>query len=481
MKIRYDFAPQGKVLHRYFADRSPFSAIMGPLGSGKTIQTCQKMFALMCEQPPNADRVRPSRWLAVRNTYSELMTTTIKDWLSLFGDLGNFSKGGKEPPTHRIFARLADKTFVDTELIFLAADREDHVAKFRGIQCTGLWLNEMKELPKAIVDIADLRHGRYPTMLQGGVECGWHGIIGDTNAPDEDHWYFHLAEKEKPNGYAFFRQPGALRWDGAEWVINPAAENLANLPREYYERGKLGKREDWIKVMLANEYGFAIDGKPIYPEFSSSLHVKPVEYLKGVTLYRGWDFGLTPACVFLQITPAGKVAVIDEVTSDESGIDTFADAVIAHTGQTYGRAGMDGLKIIDYGDPAGAQRAQTDLTSCYDILFGKKVMIQASDQAEVIRKESLRHTLTRLVSGQPMFAINPRCVRTIKGLRGGYCYKRLKVSGERYQDKPDKSIWSHPVEALEYITARIFGDSVRGLNATTKTPRAADKTTWKAA
>lgn len=38
-----------------------------------------------------------------------------------------------------------------------------------------------------------------------------------------------------------------------------------------------------------------------------------------------------------------------------------------------------------------------------------------------------------------------------KGLAGGFQFRRLKVAGdERYTDEPDKGIYSHPVEALEY-------------------------------
>ena len=431
----------------------------------------------MCEQPPNNKGIRPVRWVGVRNTYSDLKTTTIKDWLALFEDIGTYKAGGSEPPSHYIECKLPDKTILQAEMIFLAADRDDHVRKFRGIQCTGLWLNELKELPKAVVDIADLRHGRYPSDLLAGVECGWHGILGDLNAPDEDHWYYKLAEKEKPEGYAFFRQPGGVVWDGAQWRVNERAENFANLAEGYYLRGLRGKSFDWIKVNLANEYGFAIDGKPVYPEFNSGLHVADVEHVPGKRIYRGWDFGLTPACVFAQVLDDGRFSVFDEVVSDDSGVDAFSDAVILHSSRTYPRA-----EFVDYGDPAGSQRVQTDERSCFDILEGKKIDIEKSDQSQIIRKESLRYPMTRLAGGKPMFSIHPRCERTIKGLRGGYCYKRVRVAGERYADKPDKTIESHPVEALEYTAAMLFGDAVRGMQPTKPVAHKIQKgITWKSA
>jgi len=44
----------------------------------------------------------------------------------------------------------------------------------------------------------------------------------------------------------------------------------------------------------------------------------------------------------------------------------------------------------------------------------------------------------------------PRASMIRKGLQGGFCYRRIQKSGERYTDEPDKNEYSHPVEALEY-------------------------------
>jgi len=190
--IEYITKAQGQVLKDYRQSWNRVEAIMGPLGSGKTIESCQKLFDAMCKQEPNRDFIRPSRWYAVRNTYSDLLTTTVKDWLSLYGELGKYSDGNKKPPTQKLDFDLEDGTTVHAELVFIALDRPDSVKKLRGSQVTGFWLNEMKELPKAVVDMADLRHGRYPSKASGGVTPTWHGMLGDTNAPDDDHWYYNL-------------------------------------------------------------------------------------------------------------------------------------------------------------------------------------------------------------------------------------------------------------------------------------------------
>ena len=186
------------VLDAFMACRERVSCIMGPLGSGKTYGSVQRILAQMTEQEPNAQGIRPTRWLAIRNTYPDLMGTTVKDFQSIFEGLGKMKMGGLEPPTFFVDFNLEDGTRVKSEVIFLALDRDDAVRKLRGYQVTGVWFNETKELVKSVVDMADLRHGRYPSVASGGVRPTWNGMIGDTNAPDEDHWYFNMAEEVKP-------------------------------------------------------------------------------------------------------------------------------------------------------------------------------------------------------------------------------------------------------------------------------------------
>lgn len=421
---------------------------MGPLGSGKTIQSCLKVFTLMCEQAPNKEKIRPSRWYAVRNTYPDLKTTTIKDWLGVHGELGKMS--WDHPPTHKLDFDLEDGTRVVSEVVFIALDRPDSVKKLRGAQATGFWLNEVKEIPKPIVDMADLRHGRYPSMAVGGTTPTWHGMIGDTNAPDDDHWYYELAEEQQPEGWEFFRQPGGLLRRGDGWTPNPEAENINNLPPNYYVAGMQGKSRDWVAVNLANEYGTVQDGKPVYPEYNNQIHSTEEELLpyKGLPLILGWDYGLTPAVVFMQITPRGQLRVIDELVSEDMGVEQFSrDIVKPHIGMFY-----PDMQLLSWGDPGGDQRAQTDEKTCMDILKDQGIPTRpARSNKSEARKSPMRAFLTKLVDGKPGFLISSACPITRKGLNGGYKYERVMVAGEeRYKDQPLKNKYSHPVEALEY-------------------------------
>jgi hypothetical protein len=452
--VEYHLKPQGRVLQEFADCRERNSFIMGPLGSGKTVQTILKLFELMCEQAVVKDErhpsynVRPSRIIAARNTYSELFSTTIKDWLEILGDLGEFKQGNKEPPTHRLSFGLEDGTSVKCEVIFIAFDRPEHVKKARGIQTTWVWLNEAKEHSKAVVDMLDLRAGRYPSAKEG-VRATHYGLVGDSNAPDEDHWYFKLAEEDRPEGWKFHRQPGGVFKDGEDWRVNPDAENLSNLPTAYYHRGMQGKTDDWIKVNLANEYGFVSSGKPVHPMYVDSVHCQHLEFepSKDIPIVLGFDFGRTPACAFLQRTSMGRWVCFDEFCLIDSGAIDFAPQLKRYIDGNY-----PDHKFRGWGDPSGDNKNQANADTPFKIIRAAGIPCtptMTNDPA--MRRAALEITMKEnCMDGKPRFTVLPRAKMIRKGLQGGFCYRRIQVSGDRYTDEPDKNEYSHPVEALEY-------------------------------
>ena len=79
----------------YNAERTPalFHAsdafvrgLMGPVGSGKSVACCMEILSRAIRQRPNPSNIRKSRWAAIRNTYGELKTTTIKTWQAWVDD-----------------------------------------------------------------------------------------------------------------------------------------------------------------------------------------------------------------------------------------------------------------------------------------------------------------------------------------------------------------------------------------------------------
>lgn len=137
LTMQFSYKPQGPVIDAYLRDRGQRAFIMGPLGSSKTNASCWKAFKVMCDQEPDREGVLRTRLVAIRNTYSDLLSTTAKDWLEMFEPLGRYVAGGREPPQHSLDFMLPPEvpgapgpkgkpTRVLAEMVFLALDREDH-------------------------------------------------------------------------------------------------------------------------------------------------------------------------------------------------------------------------------------------------------------------------------------------------------------------------------------------------------------------
>jgi len=255
-----------RTVARFHASVKFVRGIMGPIGSGKSVGCTLEMFAKAVEQEAyfadeTSKGIRKTRWAAIRNTYPELKSTTIKtfeDWFPSEICSINWSP----PITALLKLPLPDGTIVEMEVLFMALDKPNDVKKLLSLELTGVWLNEVREIPKQILDGATGRVGRYPAKRHGGPT--WSGIIMDTNPPDDDHWYYTLAEELKPEGFDFFHQPPALiELADNTYVPNPEAENVINQPLgyDYWLRQVFGKDKDWINVYVLGLYGSIFEGK----------------------------------------------------------------------------------------------------------------------------------------------------------------------------------------------------------------------------
>lgn len=433
--------------------------MMGPIGSGKSVACCMEILARASQQRPNSKGIRKSRWCVVRNTYGELKSTSIKTWQDWVPD--ELCPIIYDSPIRGMLRqRQPDGTVVELEMLFLALDRPDQVKKLLSLELTGAWINEAREVPKAILDGLTGRVGRYPNKTDGGAS--WSGIIMDTNPPDDDHWWYKCAEEETPVGWQFWQQPPALLYVKERgYFPNPVAENVNNhiLGYEYWLRQIPGKTQEWIKVYILGQYGNIQEGKPVYPEYNDDLHCAKtiLQPFTNLPLVLSFDFGLTPAAIFSQLSPRGQFRALDELVSSEMGIKQFMrDVVVPHIATNFGQWQKDG-SIYVVGDPAGNYRSQTDETTCLEIIqsFDFKHAEPASTNSFIARREAVATYLTRLTDGQPAFLLSPKCKMLRRGFLGGYKYRRIKVAGdERYTDEPDKNQFSHPHDGLQYGALR---------------------------
>lgn len=420
---------------------------------------------------------------------------------------------------------LPDGTKVEAKFIFLALDRPDDVKKLLSLEVTGVFMNEARELPYAVVKGSRERIGRYPSQIDGYTDvydsngklaydapkerdkygqplfnddgspkytpCTRKSLLMDTNPPEDDHWWYQLAEDgclrtnntpEAKRGvseiFGFFRGPAPFTLVNGEYIDNPEAENIKFLPGgyKYYRDMLAGNTEDHINVMVMGNYGTIKDGKPVYPQYNDRIHCpeKPLGIIEGLPIGLGWDGGLTPTCIIGQQTERGQLRIIAELCSENMGVRQFARDIV----KPFLQRNFYGIKIaFSYIDPAGAGRGEAEAKSAMGILNDAYIDNDDNDVIEPLnlgfetepaptndptkRIDAVNSYIIKLVDGEPGYLVSRKCPMIRKGKIGGYQYKRVQVSGEeRFKDKPDKNKYSHPADAEQYLALGFAGGYV---------------------
>lgn len=459
------YEPDGKVLTEYFWDRSRLGIIQGPVASGTSTCSCHKIWAMACEQAPDWDGVRRSRWIVTRDTYKELRDTTIKTWLDWFpeSDWGPMIRS--EPAYHNLKRKhpSGDGTAVDCEVIFLAVPDPDVAEQIlASFEITGFFRNEGQFTDKRVIDELLSRCGRYPSM-KGGPGATWFGGFIDLNAPVEGHWIPYMRgdiplppemgedEKmayERPKDWRFFLQPPGLietRVDGKiVYQPNPAAENQKYHRQPYMDMAR-GKQKQWIDRRILNKVGLAVDGKAVYPTFSEDAHVSKaaLQIVEGWPIIVGLDFGRDPAAAFMQCVN-GNWRMLVELIGDNESAEIFAPRVKKLLMQKF-----PDMRADFYGDPRGADGTQATEVTAYDVFFrhGMRVIPATRDNNPEMRRSTVESVLAR----RNGLIVDPSCLVAKTGFAGGYCYPQIKVRGVSglYGEKPRKNRYSHIVEAVE--------------------------------
>lgn len=233
---------------------------------------------------------------------------------------------------------------------------------------------------------------------------------------------------------------------------------------EWQEEVRRGlSRRDWRREYEIDWH--VASGLPVYAdEFIRDFHVSKKELLahEGKPIYRGWDFGLTPACVWCQMDPMGRLNVIAEhVTWDgrgdmkQMGIERFAPAVLLLSNEMF-----PGASFIDYADPAGWSKAETDEKSCVDIMHGVGIHPRKGPVTFTIRKRAMVERLGMQMGGRAALLVSNECTMMTEGFEGAYRYEQVGETG-RYKDTVEKNAWSHPMDALSYVVGGLYAPPKR--------------------
>ena len=177
----------------------------------------------------------------------------------------------------------------------------------------------------------------------------------------------------------------------------------------------------------------------VFDEFDATKHVKPVEYVDSWPTFRAIDFGYASplTCLWLQITPAGEVHVLQEYSHRRRPVAKHAAEILR----------LDpGDAEATYVDPAGRQRESTSGQAATDILHSLGIPTQCRGSAIVDGLELIRTALAPAV-GPPSLYIHPHC-RTLIHSFESYHYP---PPGAGEPDRPVKDGPDHAIDALRYF------------------------------
>ena len=445
--VTLNYRPQGSVVNQFHRSKDLVRILIGPLGSSKTFAAINEILRLCHTQTPDKDRRRRNRWCIARNSFPDLNAATIPDVRTVVDRLNPDGWNLQAPISWRhTYPRTDDGTTVEIELMFRSFDGAQDSNKARGMQLTGVWVDELGGFNKENWDMLIGRVKRYPPKAE--VPAARFDILGSGNAVPRDHWLAEVALGRKQHNWWVGVQPPGVLKHGNKWVENPQAENFNNLPRHYYLDQCVNKKESWIRQNLANEFVHHSDGRPVHPDFSETMHTMEVEPTYGLPLHIGIDFGRTPAATIMQRQVNGQWYVLNELVTVNMGADKFGRLLKSLLNDQYATFRVEQIT----GDPAGSQMTQTRDETPFDLLGAAGlVAIPAHTNDPEIRYATLDHLLGRLIDGQPAILVDPKCTTLVRGLAGEFQFRRLQVVGqERFQDKADKGPTSHVCEALHY-------------------------------
>ncbi|WP_211338496.1 hypothetical protein [Stakelama pacifica] len=472
----------GPVAHKFRTDRSAVSVIMGPYGSAKTTTCFQKILNSAMWQPKGPDGVRRARWAVVRDTWAHLEKNVLADWFMWFPKTKeNWNETKK---IHKISIAIPLKggkvDHLEIEMLFVAVGDQSAEELFKGLQLTGLWLNEMDTLHRDVFKFGFPRVGRY--RPPGTPLGGWSGMIGDMNAPAEDNWTYDFCvnrnigvsdaqmevfRREFGENFRirFHRQPG-----GTE----AGAENLRNLPPGYYQRMMIGMSEGDKRRFIDNKFGAVRDGNPVYSQYNDERHcVADMPADPNLPIHVGLDGGNTPAAVFGQKTLRGQIRIIDECVVYQPGNDQVLQGLGAKEfGQVVGKywnehyAGFQ-LGAVNWADPSawfGDSDANAEdrawiikfVAGFNEAAIGVKMKMKPAPVKRNLigpRLEAVRDVLRNVNDDAPAYVISDRCKVLREGFNRGYVVTRVQYStgGGRWKDEPLKNDFSHVHDANQYL------------------------------
>ena len=416
---------------------------LGGYGSGKTLAGCILAVQLSLAVPGN-------RGIVMRRTYSKLHDSTEKIFLEVLDRIGVPFKTheNRDGWPHRI--QLLEG---GSEVLF--RETKD-LGRFLGPEYGWFLLDEAGEEPeKTFLDlISRLRLPRAKDYLRG---------ILLSNPPHDRHWiagHFGLT-------------PGKRIISGTTYhlIRSTTLENF-NLPADYVADLRANHPESEVNRILMGEYGFAMEGTPVYmPPFRHNHNVAPL-IVRPATIARGWDFGYrAPAVTWHQFLRCvkGRVHwfVLDVLAPQNLETEEFAKLVFQHHKDHYAVSPDSRWKlpVVDVGDASGAQHNERGpgpilrlASPPWNLKFKYRKFKDIDPGLDLVRL-ALRK---KCECGYYILQIARQAKPIIDMFAGGYHYPRNRSTTGAPIDKPVKdNYYDNIADSIRYVGELLYRPTLR--------------------
>jgi len=472
----------GPIADAFMRSRAFICGIIGPVGSGKTMQALQKGLRIAAMQGGVVDQNgvtrRKARIGVIRESYPSLESTTLKSWFNIVPeDEGKF--GWKAPYTHtfrKILRREGNERggrpidILEVEFEFRAIGDMSVEEACRGWEVNAVLIDEADLQPDDLISYLTGRVGRFSNLDASLIVDPT--IILSLNMPDIENHVYRLLMDQSIEGLTDEEKVILEKTLGGRKLIEcfiqpggraPDAENLHNLPggRGYYilQVAANKHKKGYVARMVDNKPVPLQHGQPVNDDFDYFDHVRPLEWDRNRTLTIALDQGLFAAAVFGQRTALGQLRTLAEAVNIAPG----GKNLLKVGGTAFGKLvkqvlverfpGIQPNMIRVVCDPAAfAAKDRTDNEHDWILAvqaaLGLKIH-RAKSNVQALRNEAIWQAQAE----RGGYAVDPSCKHLIKAHVGGYRYQKAEIgTGEvRGHLEIQDTIYTHVADAEQYL------------------------------
>ena len=434
LPISYNANPSAVPFHDSLAQ---VKALMGPVGSGKSLAAIMDFFVLAFEATV------PIRGLVIRESWPQLRDSTLVTWNEWLEPVSVWRADDRQEV---LTIPGRDGVVRSHTLDFRHAQNAAGASKFLSTEYAFIWMEECVpafDVGRAIIG-AGLSNEILEVALTRQRQRGAHRlhIVLTFNPPSKFHWCHEVfvAPSETEKGRA------ELAGKGFAFFAQPAFENERHLPPNYYQRLLQQLSPELATRFVHGKPVTIYPGKPVYPMILDGYHiVDEVPVLPKLGLVTMHDFGRTPAVEIAQVTPEGQMRVVLELQLWGVSTHTLAEMLTRALRDEF----PEHRWLRGWGDPAGQNPTETDDTTSFQILASKGFALQPGAEGFTARREAVMLRAACNVGREPALLISKsRCPMLAEGLLGGYRFPKSH-DGQIGQNAL-KNDFSHSANAFEY-------------------------------